>query len=137
MVSITGDSSNTSGSSSSTGSGSSDSSDDSILSKYIDAVDSLEIKYTVNQLPITFKDVQIGIDLFGTGTIENYYNLDKSGKIAFGSETVSQLQSSSDSLSPKIKLRMKEGASIAMTRDKSVNVYVEINLKTDGIVQLK
>lgn len=137
LTSITGDSSNTSGSSSSTGSGSSDSSDDSILSKYIDAVDSLEIKYTVNQLPITFKDVQIGIDLFGTGTIENYYNLDKSGKIAFGSETVSQLKSSSDSLSPKIKLRMKEGASIAMTRDKSVNVYVEINLKTDGIVQLK
>lgn len=134
LSSITGDSSNTSNSSSS---GSSDSSDDSIFSKYIDAVDSLEIKYTVNQLPITFKDVQIGIDLFGTGTIDNYYKLEKSGIIPFGSETVKQLQASSDSISPKIKLRMKEGASISMTRDKSVNVYVEVGLKTDGIVQIK
>ena len=127
-------------SSGSSSSSSSSSSIDPEFQKIIDAINSLEVRYVTNALPIAASGLQIGVDLFSEGTINKYYDLKTDGSkdtIKFGYETVQKVKTSGTNINPNIKIRMPEDGSISLTRSKAVDMYIELGLKTDGKIPVK
>ena len=139
--SITGKDSGNSSASASVNSSSSNSSATSEFSKYLDIVQEINVRYVANKLPVTASDgLSIGIDLFGDDTSMEWHKLVTDGTkdtIEVDTEIVDRLKSNPDSISPKIKMRIAKDTVLALPRDKSLNLYAELGLKTDGTIQVK
>ena len=133
-----------SGSSSSSSSSSSSKSDKDEFSKYLDAVDSITIRYAAYQLPVFSKTgMNLGIDLVGDGSMEyvpiavvdKTPNAKKTEK-KLGVESIKKMKQLS-SLSPKFNLIIAKDTTISLPREKGVEMDLELSLKTDGPIKVK
>lgn len=128
-----------SGSGSGSGSGSSSVEVPNEVKKVLDVVSSISVKYTANKLPIhkTSGTMKLGIDLLNNGDME-WANISDSGKkeiITLPRRTLNAFKES-PSFNPNIKIKMTQDTVFSVPREKAVNMYVELSVKTGGKIQV-
>ena len=137
------DLSSMSGLSSGSGSGSGSSSSSvevpNEVKKVLDVVSSISVKYTANKLPIhkTSGTMKLGIDLLNNGDME-WANISDSGKkeiITLPRRTLNAFKES-PSFNPNIVIKMEQDTVFSIPREKAVNMYIELSVKTGGKIQV-
>lgn len=147
MNSLTGNASNSSSASSNSGSNggfNTNSEQAKEIEKYLDIIDSLSIKYIAYKLPLKSPSgIKLGIDLVGDGnykysTIEEKEK-DKSNEKSEISIPAAAIKKIKDSgtIDPKIKIQIAKDTVLTLPREKAIEMNIDINLKTDGTVQVK
>ena len=138
------DLSSMSGSSSGSGSGSGSSSVEvpEYVEKVLNTVTGISVKFTANKLPIhkSSGTMQLGVNLLNTGDPEDmkWANISDSGKqevITLSRKTLNAFKES-PSFNPNIKIKMTQGTVFSVPREKAVNMYVELSVKTGGSIQV-
>lgn len=126
-------------------SGSSEDSED--MSKYFSIIDSVSIKYVAYKLPFySTSGMNLGVDLVGDSDFQwaKLSIVDKDKTITESDKSVLSLpyttvqkMKDNSNLKPNIHIRMDKNTLFSVPREKGVEMNVELNLKTDGILQLK
>lgn len=140
------DLSSMSGLSSGSGSGSGSSSSNvevpDEVKKVLDVITGISVKYAANKLPIhkSSGTMELGVDLLNTGLDEDmkWANISDSGKqevITLPRKTLNAFKES-PSFNPNIKIRMTKNTVFSVPREKAVNMYVELSVKTGGKIQV-
>lgn len=140
------DLSSMSGLSSGSGSGSGSSSSNvevpDEVKKVLDVITGISVKYAANKLPIhkSSGTMELGVDLLNTGVDEDmkWANISDSGKqevITLPRKTLNAFKES-PSFNPNIKIRMTKDTVFSIPREKAVNMYVELSVKTGGKIQV-
>ena len=140
--------SGSSGEGSSSGNSSGDkSSDNEEFKKYLDAIDSITIRYVAYQLPFYSRSgMKLAIDMLGNGTFEKEVDIkvmDKGKKIpenekpyiTVSQETIKKMKDIS-SLNPNIQLIMKKDTKFSLPRTKAIEMDLGITLSTDGNIKV-
>lgn len=147
MNSLTGNASNSSSASSNSGSNggfNTNSEQAKEIEKYLDIIDSLSIKYIAYKMPLkSTSGIRLGIDLVGDGnykysTIEEKEK-DKSNEkseISIPAATIKKIKDTG-TIDPKIKIQITKDTVLTLPREKAIEMNIDINLKTDGTVQVK
>ena len=136
----------TKGSSSSSSSGSNTNKE---FSKFLDVIDTITIRYAAYKLPVySTNGMELGIDMLGKGTVDSYQwapiaVIDKSKRnhntkssITLSQATIMEMKDNAN-FNPKIQLKIKKDSSFSIPREKTVQLNIEMAIKTDGIVQVK
>lgn len=139
--------SGSSGEGSSSGNSSGDkSSDNEEFKKYLEAIDSVTIRYVAYQLPFYSRSgMKLGFDLVGDGSYQ-YADIkvtDKGKKIAekdkpyitLHQATIMKMKDIS-SLNPKIQLLMEKDSKFSLPRTKAIEMDLGITLSTDGNIKV-
>ncbi len=140
------DLSSMSGTSSGSGSGSGSSSSNvevpEEVKKVLNVINGISVKYAANKLPIhkSTGTMELGVDLLNTGLDEDmkWANISDSGKqevITLPRKTLNAFKES-PSFNPNIKIRMTKDTVFSVPREKAVNMYVELSVKTGGKIQV-
>ena len=139
--------SGSSGEGSSSGNSSGDkSSDNEEFKKYLEAIDSVTIRYVAYQLPFYSRSgMKLGFDLVGDGSYQ-YADIkvtDKGKKIAEKDKPAISLKQATimkmkdiSSLNPKIQLLMEEDTKFSLPRTKAIEMDLGITLSTDGNIKV-
>lgn len=134
--------------SNSSSSSESSSSGESEFSKYLDAINSVKIKYVVYQLPIyAARGMSLSVDLFGDNTIEKggeikFVNKNKAiteedkSEIVLRTTTIQKLQNKAD-FKPNFIINLSQGSTFSLPREKKIDMDLEIGFTTDGTIQVK
>ena len=134
--------------SSSSSSSESSSSGDSEFSKYLDAMKSVTIKYTVYQLPIyAVNGMSLSVDLFGDGTKEKESPIKFADKnrpvtdadksvITLKTDTVLKMKDTAN-FKPNFIINLSQGSTFSLPREKKIDMDLEIGFTTDGTIQVK
>lgn len=128
-----------SGSGSGSGSSSSSVEVPNEVKKVLDVVSGISVKYTANKLPIhkTSGTMKLGIDLLNNGDME-WANISDSGKkeiITLPRRTLNAFKES-PSFNPNIVIKMEQDTVFSIPREKAVNMYIELSVKTGGKIQV-
>ncbi len=140
------DLSSMSGLSSGSGSGSGSSSSNvevpEEVKKVLDVITGISVKFTANKLPIhkSSGTMQLGVNLLNTSDPDDmkWANISDSGKqevITLSRKTLNAFKES-PSFNPNIKIKMTQGTVFSVPREKAVNMYVELSVKTGGKIQV-
>ena len=136
------DLSSMSGTSSGSGSGSSSVEVPEEVKKVLNVINGISVKYAANKLPIhkSSGTMELGVDLLNTGLDEDmrWANISDSGKqevITLPRKTLNAFKES-PSFNPNIKIRMTKDTVFSVPREKAVNMYVELSVKTGGKIQV-
>ena len=133
-----------SGDSSSSSSSSGDS--DSSISKYLDIVEAVTIKYVAYKLPLfATSGMQLGVAIgSGAPTYSRLTVVDKNSTITERDKGVIELPYSSvlamkqnGEFNPNISIRLLEDSIFSIPREKSVEMNVELCMTTDGVISIK
>lgn len=131
-----------SGSGSGSGSGSSSVEVPEEVKKVLNVINGISVKYAANKLPIhkSSGTMELGVDLLNTGVDEDmkWANISDSGKqevITLPRKTLNAFKES-PSFNPNIKIRMTKDTVFSVPREKAVNMYVELSVKTGGKIQV-
>ncbi|MCR4630821.1 MAG: hypothetical protein K5786_04250 [Treponema sp.] len=145
--SLTGDENATEASSASENEASSTSSNDE-LSKYLNVIESVSIKYVAYKLPLYVSrrgGLKLGVDMVGRGNYEyaNIYTVKEGTEISDSDKCSIDLKQSTiqkikdlGSFIPNFQLMMEKDIVFSLPRDKGVKVNLELSLKTDGEVEV-
>lgn len=116
------------------------------ISKYLDIIDSVNIKYIAYKLPFyATSGMELGIDMVGTGPYEyaKISVVDKNKKITDSDkgvltlhQTTIQKMKDMSNFTPKIQLKMDKNSVFSVPRDKAVEMNIEMGITTDGTVQV-
>lgn len=130
------------GSGSGSGSGSSSVEVPEEVKKVLNVINGISVKYAANKLPIhkSSGTMELGVDLLNTGVDEDmkWANISDSGKqevITLPRKTLNAFKES-PSFNPNIKIRMTKDTVFSVPREKAVNMYVELSVKTGGKIQV-
>lgn len=131
-----------SGSGSGSGSASSNVEVPDEVKKVLNVINGISVKYAANKLPIhkSSGTMELGVDLLNTGVDEDmkWANISDSGKqevITLPRKTLNAFKES-PSFNPNIKIRMTKDTVFSVPREKAVNMYVELSVKTGGKIQV-
>lgn len=113
------------------------------IEKYLDIIDTLSVKYIAYKLPFkSTPGMELGIDLLGDGNyIPSTITEKEKGKsnektaINIPYATIKKIKDTGN-INPKIKVKISNGSVIKLPREKAIEMNVDINLKTDGTVQV-
>ena len=147
MNSLTGNASNSSSTSSNSGSNggfNTNSEQAKEIEKYLDIIDSLSIKYIAYKMPFkSTPGIQLGVDLIGDGNYITSRIVEKEkGKsdektpVTIPAATIKKIKDTG-TIDPKIKIQIANNSVLKLPREKAVEMNIDINLKTDGTVQVK
>ena len=148
MNSLTGNASNSSSSSSNSGNNSgfnTNSEQAKEIEKYLDIIDSLTIKYIAYKMPFkSTSGINLSIDLFGDGNdiITSRIVEKEKGKtnektsVPIHAATIKKIKDTG-TIDPKIKIQIAKDTVLTLPREKAIEMNIDINLKTDGTVQVK
>ena len=147
MNSLTGNASNSSSASSNSGSNggfNTNSEQAKEIEKYLDIIDSLSIKYIAYKMPFkSTSGIQLGVDLIGDGNYITSRIVEKEkGKsdektpVTIPAATIKKIKDTG-TIDPKIKIQIANNSVLKLPREKAVEMNIDINLKTDGTVQVK
>lgn len=120
---------------------------DSEFSKYLSVVESISIKYVAYQLPFyATTGMKLGFDMAGNGSYAysklSVVSKDKTiteedkSTITLPYTTIERIRANS-TFKPNIQLLIQRDSVFAIPRDKAVEMAIDLNLTTDGIVQVK
>lgn len=120
---------------------------DDEFTKYLQVIDSVSIRYISYQLPFYSKSgIKLGIDLIGDGKDIQYAPIkivDKNKPKADSDKSVISLYQKTiirmkdlATFNPNIQLQMLKGTVFSVPRNKGVDMSVELNLITDGTVEI-
>ena len=122
------------------------SSGDDEFSKYLQVIDSITIRYVAYQLPIFSKSgIKLGIDIIGDGSyqyapitiVDKKKPLEDSDKNAISIQQKNIIKmKDTESFDPHIQLQLLKDTVFSIPREKGVDVRIELNLTTDGTVQV-
>jgi hypothetical protein len=114
--------------------------------KYIKVIDSVTIKYIAFKLPFySTQGMMLGVDMIGNGNYERakIKLVDENKKISESDKSSITLKQATiqgmkdiSSFAPKLQLFMAENTTFSIPREKAVKMNIEMNLKTDGTVQV-
>ncbi len=144
---LTGMSSEESGSSESTENStesSSSSSDDTDLSQYLDVIEAIKLHYIAYQLPFySTSGMQLGVSMTSGGdykwttlAVAEKGKDNKKNEIKIDPQTVLAIKDSSN-FQPNIMLKMDKGTRFSFPREKAIEMNIDIELQTDGKVQIQ
>lgn len=128
-----------SGSGSGSGSSSSNVEVPDTVKKVLDVVNGISIKFTANKLPIhkISGTMKLGVDLLNNGDMKEA-NLSDSGKkesFSLSRPTLNAFKES-PSFNPKIVINIYQDTVFSIPREKAVNMYIELSVKTGGKIQV-
>ena len=146
LSSMTGDDNSASETAASEASNATESTSDSEFSKYLEAVESISIKYVAFQLPFYSNyGMELGVDLIGDGytkaglsVVDENKTLTEADKsvITLPYTTVLKVKEGKG-FEPKFSLFMAKDSVFSIPREKGVKLKIELNLKTDGLIQIQ
>ena len=146
LSSMTGDDNSASETAASEASNAAESTSDSEFSKYLEAVESISIKYVAFQLPFYSNyGMELGVDLIGDGytkaglsVVDENKTLTEADKsvITLPYTTVLKVKEGKG-FEPKFSLFMAKDSVFSIPREKGVKLKIELNLKTDGLIQIQ
>ena len=147
MNSLTGNASNSSSASSNSGSNggfNTNSEQAKEIEKYLDIIDSLSIKYIAYKMPLkSTSGITLGIDLVGDGNYKYSTIVEKDkdksnekSEISIPAAAIKKIKDSG-TIDPKIKIQIAKDTVLTLPREKAIEMNIDINLKTDGTVQVK
>ena len=126
-------------------SSSSDNSDSSI-SKYLDIVEAVSIKYIAYKLPLfATSGMELGVKIgSGEPTYSRLTVVDKNKTITERDKGVIELPYTSvlamkqnGEFKPDISIRLRRNSIFSIPREKNVEMNIELTMTTDGVVQIK
>lgn len=146
LSSMTGGDNSVSETAASSASGAAESSSDSEFSKYLEAVESISIKYVAFKLPFYSNyGMELGVSLTGENPVRAGLSVvDENKTITEADKSVITVPYTTvikikDGLNfkPNFSLYMAKNSVFSIPREKAVKLKVDLNLKTDGLVQIQ
>lgn len=146
LSSMTGGDNSVSETAASSASGAAESSSDSEFSKYLEAVESISIKYVAFKLPFYSNyGMELGVSLTGENPVRAGLSVvDENKTITEADKSVITVPYTTvikikDGLNfkPNFSLYMAKNSVFSIPREKAVKLKIDLNLKTDGLVQIQ
>ena len=110
--------------------------------KYLQIVDSITLRYTAYNLPIYSRnEIKLMVDFLGTGDKKDYVTapieINQQKEVTLLTSTIQKLREKDvSSFKPNILIHIAKDSEFSIPRDKAVKMNIQLNLKTDGTVQI-